>query len=193
MILDKNCKIWKATSNDELRESLQYVYFDGKDQLIATDGYIMAVIKVEPDENEKNPMLIDAELLKFSKPLSSICGIQILTLNGKTTVHRKHKSFSFNPPDNSIKFPNCKDILEKAKKLLGRQKKNKVVIGLNVHLLKNLFDALGQGYLDQIFLHFDKKELDKNGTHIGSIAVTTTKESENFGVIMPMRVTDEDF
>jgi len=187
MVLDKNCKIWKATSKDILREALQYVYFDGEDTLIATDGHIMAVVKVDGEKAENTPRLISADLLRSSRP-EKFKQIEI-GLNGRASTHSGPLTIFCDFPD-EIEFPSgYKKIVAAAKKLLNR-KKDKFVVALNAGLLKNLADAMDCS--EQVFLHFDKKELDKTGTYTGHISVKTSSGNDNFGIIMPIRVPDED-
>ncbi len=188
MRINRTCKIWKATSKDELRESLQYVYFDGKDKLVATDGNIMAVVKVlEVEKDEDTPRLISADFLKSSRPTAKQHYLEINLNSGSATTTRGGFALSCSFPDEKIKFPlGYKKILAAAKKLLIR-KKHKFVVGLDAKLLKNLADALDCDINSHVFLHFDKKELYKTGTCLGHIPVTVFG-NDNFGIIMPVRV-----
>ncbi len=188
MNIPKNKKIWLACSKDDSRKPLQCVQFDGEN-LTATNGHILAVVKPDIEEGEK-PCLIPASILKLSRVLKTQLG-HIVELGEKISVFVNPNNAYIKEsiePYNERPFPPTKKATESAKKLL--KDKNSIRIGLNANLLFILSQALGD---KELVLYFDKKELIETGTTVEVIGVKTPFDASesnptDFGIIMPIRV-----
>ena len=171
MKIDINYKIDLAANPKENREALRHPYLEG-DQVIATDGHILAVVPIERDNNDTDgPIPSDAfkELKKATGRglVGEIeCSVSIKLVNG----------LIFDRPEVS-QYPSWREVVPR------ENKEVLTTVSFNPELLLKLAKAIGSSYGIKLVIYKDDKE-DKGPMRVES----NDNDNEAYGVIMPMRI-----
>lgn len=172
MKINKQYKLSKIVSRDEIREELRYVKIT-RSHAIATNGHKMVVVPVEM-ELEDVPGLVDPAHIEFNnkEKLISKKIDRNLVLNPFTVETTNGWTMPRLQPGT---FPKIKQILS-----LLLRRKHKYSIGLNARLLYELSQGIGN---DSVVLYFGEK-------NTMPILVKPLYDDDNeIGVLMPMNIT----
>ena len=179
----------KALADDDLRESLSYVYVD-KDKTFASDAHIMVVHKTEelfkPEFIEKlgdRTITMHAEMIKTirSTKCHSIDIVDEEIIIRPKPGDRKKPVIHFNIIGMDCNPPKYQPILEEAKK--GKEIKE---ISLNSLLLNNLREALGIPVRVGLYIKFNG---ESKGMYCRTNGDSDYPSAE--GIIMPVQIQPE--
>ena len=171
-----NLKLHQCCANDELRPSMEHVYFDGE-KIIATNAHILVVVDMD-DLNISDP---DKKLLKG----------KFIHRRGWQKIWNKEVSVTktgFDCPDEYItvpfaentdwKFPDWKSIMPE----LGSRRELISRIGIKPEFLNILASSIPcNGGVKELDLYF-------SGEIKGIIAFNKNVDLKSYGLIMPSRV-----
>jgi len=186
VILDKSYELWKAVYKDDHNGTLQHVSVERLDETsglaIAADGWMLAVVPVELDEDDV-PGLVHWTILAGARKHQGAAGKRdpwlVLMLDDSTVSYPDGARMPRTPCVRE--FPNWRGILEQVS--TGEALALQSALGLNPALLAALGCALGlpEGPL-----------LLAPSTPSGPILVETERADDNgnptppYGLLMPM-------
>jgi len=172
MILKKTKELNLIIDRKKGNDSLHSILLTETNELIATDGHILAILHPELEEGD-TPGRLPPEAIKEAKKQAGRhaenCVID-LTSNDKATL-QNGATFS---RDSSSYFPDWKRCIPNTKEHTFRT-------GLNANLLLKLAKSIGaNGGMVELSFNPEKPE--------SPIVVRGTGSGEDFGVIMPCRI-----
>lgn len=139
MRFDNRYEIERAISDDTSRPTLVHAHYDlERKRLCATDGHMMAIIPVEPQEGEAAGP-VSGESIKAARKATAKMGIAEIHANGALAV-LAGPTFP-RPRLDGLSFPPIDEVIPSYKK--GDE--GTVTIGLDVELLMGLARAIGAG------------------------------------------------
>lgn len=171
------CKIESATSTDKHRWTMNDPFLDCTPEqpiMVATDGYIMAVVPVEATKEEQG--FLTATALKAARKLARKSDTAELTCNGSFTL--TDGSTLPRPTEHSEgkgPFIQYQNVLNS---VVRPDRPSIVRIGLNAALLMRLAEALGT---EELVLDI---ETSNTCVLVTPLNATDTRK----GLIMPMKV-----
>ena len=180
MKFDRNAKIEEAVSKDASRYAITEPYFDGEN-LVATDGHIMAVIPIDKDKektaDDEKGYIPKAFLKKVRGKAGKYSDLELSISKDKVSGTTKEGYETVDSPLQDATFVSYKNVL------IGERKETSV--SFDAEKLFRLSNALGAGGFKSLVLHFKQRE---NGD-IEPLAVVrvTVTGSKNHGVISPRR------
>ena len=187
MRFQKSQPIHKAASKDAGRYSIHCVYLDpdpSNGRLVATNGRILAVIPCDAESNESGIIPLEAMELacKGSKKTFPAGHIEMGSAETVEVVSPTARS-TFERPD--VEFPNWRAVVPNPTDY-------PLSLTLNPFLLQKLAAALGQtaSNCEGVTLHLRIDPSTPAGIQrlddSSPVRVTLPKDSDSFGVIMPI-------
>lgn len=169
MKIDSKYKIQLAVSTDELRPAMMHILIDG-DRAIATDGHILASVPIVKEADEPDGT-VSTDVLKL---ITKRDNINSTLLHEMVNIQNKNHTITCSRRNDDSPYPNYKTVLV--------ENTDGFEIALNINLLKDLADALGNGIL--------RLRFGKDNT---STVYVRPYERDNtaFGMIAPVRIIDE--
>ena len=180
MKINKNCKIELACSTDKQRAAICNPYLEIDDKgarMIATNGQILAIVPVDPQEGDKAGLVpVDAiKDARKAKPASLpeatlACNGNVKLLDGR----------QYPRPD--FAFPNYRAVLP------AENRPAKFTVGIDAKLLWELAQAMGtQG----VTLEFENElsAIKVRPSAAGQHGSIKPADYEARGVIMPIRIS----
>ncbi len=169
MEIHRKYKLEKAVSKDPHREQLHNIFIRGK-KAIATTGHILAAVPVKIQKND-TPGLVSVDALKLGRKATPSGFDEIrIELDGKQILQ----------DGTTLPRPEGEPPSQLDSVIHDAQKKRKFKFGIDVGLLKDLCDAIGE---TEIILELQAP--DK------AILVRPYNNGDERGIIMPLRIREE--
>jgi len=181
MIIDKDCKIDLVSSNDETRYLMVNPWLKNG-HVYATDGRVMAKIKVEI-EDEETEGAIPCEAFKAFRRANTGRKTAIIILNDKeVSVIGNGVKQSFNREYSAeTNFPNCDQVIPPP------DREGTIKLKINSDQLCRVAEALGAGGKLQAGCVTLEFKPNGDGNVADPIVVTLADVEDRIGVMMPMR------
>lgn len=182
MKLNKNYKIEKAASTDDLKPGLQGVFIDAEEKrAVTTNGYILASVPVEnaPEKNWFIPSNVFNEIKKHTGKKEDV---EIEFEGDEIAFEMLNKTVKMNL-ENENNFPDYKRLI------YHKDHKPFLKIGINPKQLLDLAEAFGNK--ESIVLNFydDAKKDVETKYYAGSIGAESLNPDLNaFGLISPFNL-----
>lgn len=174
MKLAKENKIEKALSKDaNARHQTEHAMLDGTD-LVATNGRILVVVPVKTDDDDTDGLVSKKAIVEARKGIPT-GGVTKIGCNAG--LHLEAQGMTLERPfqESTGSFPDWKQVVPEEESTVRK-------VTLSASLLRNLAEAMAA---DAVTLHL-QADKDDNGNLIHRAILVSSRESEAYGVIMPI-------